>query len=322
MTGRRVLETWARNLKWVVLTLVLVPAVAAVLGYYLLRSYEATTAIWVDLPSISSLRESSGSKTVADIYAGRLEQLLLTRRFREHVLNGVEANWGLVFVGPEAREVMLQRIGKGTKVTTRGANLIEIRYRDSSPEMATAIVAEVIQSFQQEAMDLKKSSASLVSTLYQVEVQRAREALAAAERGLPMGSGLGMEALPTSDALAIEVRRDLLRVLEEQRDEAYGSSITEMVAVPATLQIIDASHVPPRAPVNQLEMALLVISSAMVTFIVDMFVVTILTACDQSVRSAADVGAITGALVVEMARVCILSTDEKHPASARQLLGN
>lgn len=315
---RRFLEAWARYLKWFVLSLVIVPLFVGVGGHYLLRSYEATASIWVEASSASI--DPTGIKTPAGLYVDQLQQLLLTRAFREEVLGGLIAHTGLIVQTPDQHEAMLVLIGTGTKVTARGANLFDVSVRNHDAPLATGTVAAVVEAFQAETVSLKEQATRRETSLYENQVQQARDDVVAAQNRLSVLRPSVPAAAQVQATQELQTRQDLLKALEDRQAEAYGQNAADLASAPSTLQVIDAPQVKGQAKTDWVDLALAVIGALVVTFAVDLGVITVLTLSDRSVHTAADLGSLTDAPVAEMPRVHALRDGNQLEWLPRRML--
>lgn len=317
---RKLLETGVRHFRWIALSLVLVPLVVGVLGVYVLRSYEAIATVWVEPSSTAASSDPTGSKSPADVYASALQQLLLTRAFREEVLSGVVARTGLVVPTPEQHEAWLKIIGSSIKATTRGANLIEIRYRSTNSVVAIGTVAALLDSFQTEMIGMQKQAATREASLYQEQVQQARNDVTLAEQKVASLPPTAPAITRSQAELELSARRDMLQALEERQNTAYSQGVADVISVPGSLQVIDAPRIDGPARASLVDLALAVIGALLVTIAVDLGVVAILAYSDRRVHTASDLATVTDAPVAELPYFAALERGDRFQRLRQRLL--
>jgi uncharacterized protein involved in exopolysaccharide biosynthesis len=308
---RRLLETWAGHFRWFVLALAMVCALTVLVGYRYLRTYDAQAALWVDSPAPTS--SDPAQKGPAELYGGAFQQLLQTRSFREAVLKGVAARNGLSTSDPAEHEAMLSQIGRDIKVTASGANLIQISSRERDPGLALAMVAAAVDEFQKQSMGLRQDAAQRVLALYEARITQAQSEVAAAQQrlsALPASAGAGPRAQLAAE---IQTQQDLLKMLQDQHNQALARSIADGIVTPGMLQVLDSPHLPLRSSTDLATVALLAAAALLATLTVSLGATALLTARDHSIRTTADVAALTAVPVVGMPRVRTLLT----PANGR-----
>ncbi len=320
MVVRRVLETAFRNLRWLALSLVLVPLAAAILTAFVFRSYEATATVWVEASSAITSSDPTGSKTPADLYVSTLQQLLLTRAFREDVLRGVATRAHIAIPPSQQHDAWLKHIGNGIKATARGANLIEIRYRHANPAIATDTISAVLASFQTTITDLQTQAAAREARSYQDELQKARNDVAEAQQRISTLPPTAPAAVRSQAELDLADRRSLLTGLEDRRTSAFSEAVGNLVSIPGSLQVIDPPRIDSPAGASLLDLALAVTCALLLTMAADLGVILFLTFSDRTIRTASDLAPLVNAPVAELPRLASLENTVRYPRLRQRLL--
>jgi len=178
---------------------------------------------------------------------------------------------------------MLEQVRTGTKVAAAGSNLIDIRFRDKDPSTASLIGGVVVDEFQSKAIQLKRDASLRVVSLYQDQVDQIsgnvnRSSVASA---LAPTTAAGQ---PTTAAVDVQSRLDLLKALQDRRNAAYSQSVADLVAIPASIHVIDAPHVDDQSKTNWLDVALAVIGTLFVVIAIDAGVIAILSLLERPAR--------------------------------------
>ena len=316
----KLLQTWLRNLPWFVLSVILVPTLVGVLTSIYFRTYDATASLWVESQASATVDPSS-SKTIADVYAGNLTQLLLTTSFRRQILDDLKAHDGVATGTSDLQDAWLKKIGSGVKVTTRGSNLIEIHFRDANSTIATAVVAAVVNDFQQRTLQIKKNATIQTVSEYEKQIRLIRDDVASAQRRLNALPPNTPDSVRAELTLDIQSNQDLLKAIEDRQNQTYSQNIADLVSVPGTLQVIDAPHTDPRNRTNLADLALAVIATLVITLTFDVGVIAVLTVVDERVHRAADLAAFSELPIVEVQRVHTVRPGDRWPALRRRLFG-
>jgi len=316
---RRYLETVVHRLPWVVAALIIVPLIVGVLSNYLLGTYQATALIWVESAASPATSGPGSSTATADVYAGRMRQLLMTRAFRDSAVAGEIAGGGASLPGQVQHDALVGQIGS-VDVVSRGANLIDVESRSRNPTLALTTVSSVVEAFQSNTVATRQEAVDQAPSLFQQQVQQAQDNVVSLQSrlaALPTAASADQRARLT---LELGEESDLLKALEDRRTTAFADSATRLADASIALRVIDPAQVDSQPKVSPVDLAMSVIGAFLVSVVLSLIVIGILSRIDRSVRTAADVRALTSVPVVTTPRVLALH-DNGWPRLARRVFG-
>lgn len=314
---RRYVETLLQYLPWVVVALIVVPAVIGILAPRLLGTYQATASIWVE-PSPSTAPPANVAGPAGQ-YADRLRQFLTTRSFREDILARIHARQGSSNQPPSESDALLSQIA-AVEVVTRGNNLIEVEFRGKDPNTALAVVSATIDTFQGQAADASKTAVEQSFALYEQQVQQAESDVASAQSRMSSLPPTASAAERTQLTMDLAARADLLKALEERRTTALTDSMERSVTLPAVIRIVDEPRVDTQRMLSGAERTVVVVAAFVLTLAISLVAMAILTRRDQSVRTPADIRALTPVPIVTTPRVFV-PRSAGWPRLARRMFG-
>jgi hypothetical protein len=295
--------TLLRNLSWVVVSIVVVPLVAAAIGHSLFKTYTATAAVWVDGPSTASSTTPGSTNPPSATYAATLSELLSTRAFQQEVLDQLVANKAVSVSGPAAQQALLDQIGAGVSVSSNGDNLVDLSFKDAHADFAVSVVAAVLSAGHQETTALRTQAISRAATLYQQQVQQAQNGVEVAQQRLDALGPEAPAAVRQQAATDLQVQQDLLKSLQAQQGATYTQSVTEAIGGPSMLRVIDAPQVDGGAKTTWVDVALAAIAALLVVVLVDLLLLTLLMLGDHVVHNAADLAPLVPVPVLDLAAV-------------------
>lgn len=314
---RRYVETLRQYLPWVVVALIVVPAVIGILAPRLLGNYQATASIWVE--PASSTAPPANVAGPADQYADRLRQFLTTRSFREDILARVQTRQGSSMQPRSESGALLSQIA-AVEVVTRGNNLVEVEFRGKDPNTALAVVSAAIDTFQGQAAAASKTAAEQSFALYEQQVQQAESDVASAQSRVSSLPPAASAAERTRLSMDVAARADLLKALEDRRTAALTDSMERLVSLPAVIRVVDEPRVDPQRMLSGAEITLVVVAAFLLTLAISLVAMAILTRRDRSVRTPADVRALTSVPIVTTPRVFV-PRSAGWPRLARRMFG-
>ena len=316
---RRYLETLIHRLPWVVAALIVVPLIVGLLSNRLLGTFQASGLLWVESAASPATFEGPGSTTPADRYADTLRQLLMTRAFRDSVVAGVIAREGASVSGQAQRGALLEQVGS-VEVVSRGANLIDVESRSRNPTLALSTVSSVVEAFQSNAVAIRKEAADQATTLYQQQIQQAQDNVVALQSRLSVLPPDATADQRASLTLALGEESDLLKALEDRRTTTVADSATRLADASIALHVVDPAQVDSQAKASTVDLVLAVFGALLATVVLNAAVIGMLSRFDRSVRTAADVRALTSVPVVTTPRVLARHHDG-WPRLARRVFG-
>ena len=187
---RRFLETLFAHRVLPVVLILLSVGVAVGIVVVLPPTYQASARIWFDTTSIGSAvppsSDQSGSSsgtTPAQVAVGTFTELLSTQNFCVRVagrgpLESYVSQHTSFAVGisdatrqQELQTAIQTAVEQGTKVSSDGANVVNLSYNFSDPDVAAQTLSGVLQEFSTEVNALQLDSAKRLVTYYSQQVQ-------------------------------------------------------------------------------------------------------------------------------------------------------
>jgi len=271
------------------------------------RKYSAGATLWCDVPVPSQSTIFNGSTAApAAGQAAVLSELLQTHEFLVKVAQtGPWADF-LASHSPAQVDQLLGSLGRSISVTAPGPHLMVINALRPSSDEALALAKATTDTYIKEVNDTQHSRAVSSVGFYQLEVDAAQKALAAAQNQLatyqaanPAGSGplgaLGDAKLAQLVQSVTSAQNSVNQAQANQQGASLGlTSLTDAGA----LRVYDAPRLS-SVPVSRRKAIIFVgAGSVLAGGMVSLFALLYLVVSDTSVRGTADLEEMLGLEVV------------------------
>lgn len=308
----RLLETFFRHKLLLLLPPIILPLIVGPIT--ILRTptyYEVNTGIWVDRPTYLTYSDDSNRYlTPAQNQSQRMNEVLRTRAFVSEVARATSM---APLVGtPKGDEQIQQIIGRGLSIQPNGNNLLVVRFRADTAQLAFDVINAVVDTYKTMMLNDRLAQAEVATAFYGDRLKTAQEQLAKSNdairryvAGNPRLSG----SAPASDisaamapltAAATDSRFEELRRRQrlDQDDVERARTSLDKVAVDAAaarqgqdldFRIVDAPS-KPTAPSREQYRKMLIFPVAALALGLGLSatLLVLLAASDRSVRSQAD----------------------------------
>jgi uncharacterized protein involved in exopolysaccharide biosynthesis len=176
------LETIFRRPIHLLFLILLLPALAIAVVYFLPRSYQSTASLWALRRYIvigATGPESDLTSTPAQTQATALTELLHSRTFaltaahETQLASTLAAN---VRANPQSRDdALFQDISTNVIPTAQGYNLFNVTYTNRNPKVAQEVLQAVIRNFDVQSESFSSVEARQILASYQTQLNQAKQ---------------------------------------------------------------------------------------------------------------------------------------------------
>jgi len=304
----KILDTFFRHRLLILLPAVLIPLIVAPVSLLTMPVYyEASAGIWVARPTyIKYDDEATRYSTPAREQADRLTELLRSRSFLLDVAQRTSlAPWTRSLKGEEA---LRNTIDKGLGMTPT-SNMLLVRFRADSPQLAYEVVTALLDAFQEKVISDRSDQAALAISFWESRLQDARARLAKSDSALrrylqsnPQVSAtdLSRASSTTPGAMDRELVDLRLRVQMDERDVDNARTALDRIQFDAAaaqegqevgFQVIDPPQVPATATRDLKKRIIFPVAGALFGVGLSAMILLLLVAADNTVRSETDLPA-------------------------------
>ncbi len=270
MASRYVELVFRHWIRFAILLLVL-PAAVTAASLTLLRTYQASAALWVENPTYFGAAAAAAGwnqyQTPAQNQADILSQILQTRDFRDK-LGDALATSGTVS-DPLARDQLLRSLPRPITVSATGSRLMTVSFSCRQPAFCLAVVSSTVDLYRDRLGQLQKQQAELASTYLTNQLQDAQKTLSASQDALqkylrahPRVTLADALNVPELDLLVRQSDRDRAQVtaLEQRLSEVQLISLGTAGALTSISTVVDPPRLVPPGPITSgsIQRALLV----------------------------------------------------------------
>jgi uncharacterized protein involved in exopolysaccharide biosynthesis len=309
----RLIETFFRHKLLLLLPPILIPLLVgppALLTAPI--SYESYAGIWVDRPTYLNYQTDWNSYiTPAQNQSGRLTELVKTQSFLDDVAKRTSL---APLVGTPRGEDRVQRtIADGLGVVASGKNLLVLRFRADTPQLAYEVLTGIVDAFNDNAANDEINQASLATSFYQSQLDDARTQLDAAQTALQQyvasnprytdtvkstTSGgqpslvLGQPLDPQLAQLQHEVDFNQTEVARQRNtlEQAKISASAALQGQELGFQVLDAPQMPTTALRQTRNRLIIPLAGLLVGIVLSALALVLLMAGDRAVRNESDLG--------------------------------
>jgi uncharacterized protein involved in exopolysaccharide biosynthesis len=334
----KILDTFFRHKVLILLPAVLIPLIVAPISLLTASAYyEATAGIWVARPTyIKYDEEASRYSTPAKEQADRLNELLRSRSFLLDVAQRTSlAPWTGSAKGEEAlRNTFEKSLGM-----TPSNNMLVVRFRADSPQLAYEVVTALLDVFQEKMMSDRTDQAALAISFWESRLQETRAKLAKSDSALRRyvqsnpqlaTTDLSRPATVTPGSLDRELVDLRLRVQMDERDVDNARASLERIQFDAAaaqegqevgFQVIDPPQVPVTATRDIKKRIIFPVAGALFGFGLSLTILLLLVAADGTVRSETDLASPIRVVGV-VPQIPIKNRKHLGPESARRRIAS
>lgn len=170
----RLLETFFRHKRLILLPPLLIPLLAGLVAWLAApRFYESSMGIWVERAAYLRQEERNLYSSPAKDQADRLWELLRTRTF----VTDIAKRTALAPLAGSARgeDTLMDVIGRNISVVPGSGNLLVLRYRAATPELANQMLTAVYDVFKDRVLNDRSGQANLAISFYEARLQEAEQ---------------------------------------------------------------------------------------------------------------------------------------------------
>jgi uncharacterized protein involved in exopolysaccharide biosynthesis len=303
----KILETFFRHSRVILAPALLIPAIVVPTAWFTAPVYyEAVASVWAGTPPVpvGSQDEAVRYLTPAQAQTAKLSAMLRTRWMRDAIAGRTSA---APLIGTQAGEDTLQRmVEKDLTITTTGNDLLSLKFRGSSSELAQQFLQAVIDTYKDKASTDSASAGAVASSFYQDQLQDAQAALDNANRDLRRylaahpeyaSSGAGAPAALADPTLAtlqnnVQYSQKLLEDAKAAAQQAELKAAAALDAQDAAFEVID----PPVAavrPTRDIKTLIIFPAAALVLGLgLSSLLLVLLVSGDRTARDDADLAAL------------------------------
>lgn len=310
---KRYVETFVRYIWWFVPPLLLIPVLATVSSFFMLRAYESKATIWVDSQPIfiQSSNNPWASQTASQQTVESIYELLRTRRFVQDIM--IEA----ALVDPADADYLsdsaLDDIRANLQVSWYGPHVVVVEASSKEGETATSIVAATLSLFNARSIQIKKENAAVAASFYEGQVENYKAQLAQAADELraykekhPAPPDPRSPRPPAEEQELNRLQRQYdvvestYKGLVSKLDQALLARDAEMKAAPTSFKILDLPSVPTKQTTDIRRIVIIAaagLATALGLVIVTTFVLTII---DNTIRMPEELARITDVPIIAL----------------------
>jgi uncharacterized protein involved in exopolysaccharide biosynthesis len=327
----RILETFFRHKRLILLPLVVIPGIVVPVAWLTAPLYvQAAASAWAGTPPVPSQQASDATRYLspAQVQVDQLAAMLRTRWMRDEVASRTLA---APLVGTQAGEDRLQSmVEKDLTITPSGNNLILLRFRSSSAELSQQFLQSVIDTYKERSAADRASAADVAASFYDGQLQDAQTAVDKANTDLrrymaahpeytssTSGSAPLVPLAAADPTLAglennVQYSQKALADAKAAAQQAQLNSAAAMDSSDATFQVIDAP-VADAKPSRDMKTLIIFPAAAFVLGLgISATLLVLLVAGDRTARSEAD---LTGLPVRVLGTLPYMQLDRKHSLS-------
>ena len=303
----KLLEAFFRHKKLLLLPPIVIPLIVGPIALSMAPVYyESGATIWVDRATYLNYTEGGDPwSTPAQNQNNRMQELLRTRAFVLDVARRTPLA-SLTSTADGERKIN-ETFGRGLFTSASGRNLLLVRTRGETPELALGLARGLVETFQERSSQERVEQASLAIAFYEGRLQEATQRLSLANENIrryvasnprltdPLRSttAAGVSAAVVDPRL-MEVRHqvemDQAEVDSARRalDEARLASTAAVEGQAVGFRVVDAPRLPTELTRERRRMLLFPVAGLLVGFGISAGLLILLVATDRTGRTEGD----------------------------------
>lgn len=189
--------------------------------YFIPPSYESEARLYVDTDAVlTPLLKGLAIDTRTQSQLEMMQRTLLRRPNLDKLISITNLN--LYATGAAQRQALLRELAKTVTITSEGANLFTIHYRNANPQLAFQIVSGLVDIFMEEATGSSMSDMQNAQRFLNEEISAFEKQLRAAEQRRAAFVSKYFEILPLvgNGTAPLQEARNQVQLLERELQNA------------------------------------------------------------------------------------------------------